>query len=35
MPDHLLTNLSLQDTVKTWQQMKDEQARFKCVVLTP
>src|SRR5450759_915383 len=35
MPDHLLTNLSLQDTVTIWQQMKDGQARFKCVVLTP
>jgi hypothetical protein len=35
MPDHLLTNLSLRETVTAWQQMKEKQDRFKCVILTP
>jgi hypothetical protein len=35
MPAHLLSNLTLQDAVTTWQHMKDGQARFHCVVLTP
>jgi hypothetical protein len=35
VPEHLVTNLSLKDTVTIWQQVKAGQSRFICEINPP
>ncbi len=35
MPDHILTDLSLQEAIATWQQLTQKNEQFQCKILSP